>query len=82
MSEAIELMSSRPDQRLSILTDFYRVLLDRLDLLYLIFSIFLYVNLEVLLNNKSGIVDVMENGGVEHILGDIVVSDSDPLLLV
>ena len=82
MSEAIELMSSRPDQRLSILTDFYRVLLDRLDLLYLIFSIFLYVNLEVLLNNKSGIVDVMENRGLEHILGDIIVSDSDPLLLV
>ena len=40
------------------------------------------MNLEVLLNDKSGIVGVMENGGVEHILGDIIVSDSDPLLLV
>ena len=40
------------------------------------------MTLEVLLNDKSGIIDVMENEGFEHILGDIVVSDSDPLLLV
>ena len=40
------------------------------------------MNLEVLLNDKSGIVDVMENGGFERILGDIIVSDNDPLLLV
>ena len=41
-----------------------------------------YVDAEVLLNDKSDILRVMESQGVQGILRDIIVSDSDPLLLV
>ena len=40
------------------------------------------VNIEVLLNSSTGILVAMQNAGIQHVLGDIIVSDSDPLLLV
>ena len=42
------------------------------------------MNPDVLLNGKSGILSVMENEneGLQRVLGEIIVTDSDPLLLV
>ena len=40
------------------------------------------MNIEVLLNDKNSILSVMENEGLENVLGDIIENESDPLLLV
>ena len=40
------------------------------------------MNAEALINDKNGVLVAMENGGLQRVLGDIIVSGSDPLLLV
>ena len=83
MNNALHLMCSERSQRLSILTDSYRILLDRLNSMISTYLVWKNdVNSEVLLNDKSGVLSVMEHEGLAGILGDIMVSDSDPLLLV
>ena len=42
----------------------------------------LSVDAEALLNSNKGVLDVLCSEGVQHILGDIILTDSDPLLLV
>ena len=77
------MMTSQPSQRLTIITDLYRLLLDRLftlSIYYLLFCI--HIHAEVLLDSNRGVLVAMENARVENVLGDIIISDSDPLLLV
>ena len=38
--------------------------------------------LEVLLNNRSEVVDCMISNGILHVIGDVIVSEMDPLVLV
>ena len=79
-------MSSDPTQRMSVVTDLYRLLLD--GLLFSISGCFvqllvcLYVDIEVLLNHNNTLLHALISEGVQKILGDMIVSDSDPLLLV
>lgn len=40
------------------------------------------MDVEVLLNSRREVLTAMENEGIVTILGDVVMSDSDPLLLV
>ena len=88
MCDAFELISTEPSQRLNIVTDLYRLLLDRLHLQFVFFLLFyyfvvLYGNIiEGLLNSNSGVMRVLQKEKIQQILGDIVVNDSDPLLLV
>ena len=77
------MMTSQPSQRLTIITDLYRLLLDRLftlSIYYLLFRI--HIHAEVLLDSNRGVLVAMENARVENVLGGIIISDSDPLLLV
>ena len=80
MSDVLKLISSQPSQRLSALSDLYRVLLDRLNHIFRVLLSFATV--EVLLNDKSELLNGMETEGFQGMLGDIVVSESDSLLLV
>ena len=36
----------------------------------------------MLLNNRSELVECMMNEGILHIIGDMIVSETDPLVLV
>ena len=92
MCDAFELISKEPSQRLNIVTDLYRLLLDRLHLQFVFFYILLFLFrgfvvlygniIEGLLNSNSGVMRVLQKEKIQQILGDIVVNDSDPLLLV
>ena len=50
-------------------------------MLYLLLM-WVYVSIEGLFNDHNGVLSVMAHGGFQRILGDIIVSESDPLLLV
>ena len=73
-------MKSEPTQRLNILTDVYRLLLDGLHYDYRFLNVFCL--LEVLLNSRAGLVDVLIESGILSVLGDVVVSETDPVALV
>ena len=40
------------------------------------------MDVEVLLNSRREVLTAMENECIVNVLGDVVMSDSDPLLLV
>ena len=82
MRDCIEVMRSERGQRLDIVSDLYRVLLDGLTTIFILLLMRICVRAEGLLDDRSGVLSVMENEGLQHILGDIIVSESDPLLLV
>ena len=84
MCNALQLISTQPTERTTVVTDLYRLLLDRL-----IFSISgcfvsscMWVDIEVLLNGNSGVMSALQNKGVQKVLGDVCVSESDRWLLV
>ena len=82
MCNAIPIMSTQPSQRLSVVTDLYRLLLDRFSVLFLVVFFISFVDPEALLNSNRGVLRALNSEGLQHILGDIITTDSDPLLLV
>ena len=82
MSSTLQLMYSQPSQRLSILTDLYHLLLDRLP--YFLFGCFIDVsslNIEEIECNNA-VLAVMQNEGIISVVGDIMTDSSDIMLLV
>ena len=79
-------MSTQPHQRVSVVTDLCRLLLDRLIpsisgcFAHLVSNV--CMDIEVLVHSNSGVMCALQSEGVQKILGHIIVSDSDPLLLV
>ena len=69
-------MKSDRRQRLNILTDVYRLLMDGFELCIVLFD------LEVLLNSRTGIITIMIENGLLSVLGDLVVNETDALALV
>ena len=81
------MIRSQPGQRLSIISDFYRVLLDGMsETVVILFSCFsfvsIYMDVEVLLNSRRELLVCMIKEGILHAIGDIIVSETDPLILV
>ena len=44
--------------------------------------IYVFIKTEVLLNSRSELLVSLLNGGILHVIGDIIVSETDPLVLV
>ena len=75
------MVRSQPSQRLSIITDFYRLLLDGFPFIFF-HSHYNSVLLEVLMNSRSELLACMMKEGLLHVIGDVIVSETDPLVLV
>ena len=82
MSNGIELMKNQPNKHLNILTDLYRILFDGLYSVPFNLLICDRMDTEGLLNSNGGVFGALENEDLLSVLGNIIVSDSDPLLLV
>ena len=74
----------QPTERLNVIIDFYRLLLDGLHL-YVLFLRSLvcdYMEIEVLLNSRSELYACMMHEGLLRVIGEIVMTETDPLVLV
>ena len=84
MRDGIELVKSQPIQRLSIISDLYILLLDGFDVdtSFPLNVVFTYLKLEVLFNCGSELLVCMMHDGLLHVIGDIIVSETDPSVLI
>ena len=76
-------MRSQPTQRLAVIKELHKLLLDGLDHYYILRFFFCKsLEAEVLLNSRSELLVYMINSGLLRVIGDIIVNETDPLAIV